>query len=169
MASDSKCCQECVENYRLPAAHVPNSDHLAQVLFCVVEDVLSPWIGGRWLVAHHTVPSLTLTGFSPVAATNRPFLPPPLRHPRLAPIPRTPDTPASWPRMPRPKTILFPELASLLVHPDVDSYGDAPKVPGQPDLSVSPPSFLEYIHCVEEVLPPAVIQGCESQWKHVQT
>ena len=119
-------------------------------------------LGGWWLAANCDTQLLTLVGFLPVAAVSRPLPPPPLGHPKPALVPSVPDSPTSWPRMPRPKTILFPELAGLLVHPDVDSYSDAPKVPGQPDLSVSPPPFLEYIHCVGEALPLTGLRGCES-------
>ena len=41
--------------------------------------------------------------------------------------------------------ITHPDLAKLLVYPTVDSYLDAPRVPGQPTLSTKTPFDLHYI------------------------
>ena len=44
---------------------------------------------------------------------------------------------------------MYPELANLLVHPRVDSYSDAPKVPGQLSSSSAPSlNDTDYIPCI---------------------
>ena len=45
--------------------------------------------------------------------------------------------------------IVYPELANLLFHPKVDSYSDAPKVPGQLSSSSAPSlKNTDYIPCI---------------------
>ena len=51
-----------------------------------------------------------------------------------------PDSPKQWsffgPARPNKARIIYPEFAKFLVHPEVDSFKDLPKLPGQSD---SPP------------------------------
>ena len=41
--------------------------------------------------------------------------------------------------------IIYPELANLLIHPDKDSFSDAPFVPGQPLSTRTILSYIDYI------------------------
>ena len=41
--------------------------------------------------------------------------------------------------------IMYPELANLLIHPDVDSFYDAPCIPGQPSPTRTIPAYIDYI------------------------
>lgn len=95
-------------------------------------------------------PQLSPNNLTSTAATNSysasPIPPPP--HPSL------PPAPCHWPHHNR-GVILYPELAHFLIHPQVDPYADAPRIPGQPDPSCPRPPLVNFIpDFAEQWTPP---------------
>ena len=81
------------------------------------------------------------------------------------PPPSLPSATSQWPRHDR-GAILYPELAQYLVHPQVDPYTDAPRVPGQPDpSSLRPPLTTMFIPDFGEQWTPPKYLGQQPRYQ----